>query len=69
MNAIDDDDHQGGCGYPHGGDYAQGANPLVNAPLPDETASGSSVSSSDRESLEEAREEYQEEYEEAYGSD
>ena len=67
MNVADDDDHHGrsdGAGYPQGG-YAQGANPLVNAPLPDETASGSSVSSSDRESLEEAREEY----EEAYGSD
>lgn len=38
----------------------------LNAPLPDETRSGSSVSSSDRESLEEAREEYEEQYEETY---
>lgn len=40
-----------------------------DAPLPDETRSGSSVSSSDRESLEEKREELreaQEEYEEEY---
>ena len=39
-----------------------------DAPLPDETRSGSSVSSSDRESLEERREEreMQEEYEEEY---
>lgn len=34
---------------------------LSSAPLPDETASGSSVSSSDRESVEEAREDYQHE--------
>lgn len=54
------------------------------AALPDETASGHSVSSSDKESVQEAREEYEnadasdkeealeeykEEYEEAYGDD
>ncbi|KAI9672325.1 MAG: hypothetical protein M1817_003347 [Caeruleum heppii] len=60
--------------YPHGG-YAEPAysQPAPNygepAPLPDETASGGSVSSSDREDVEEAREEYEEEVEEAYGSD
>ena len=57
-DAVDDDTNHG-----------SGAAPPTNAPLPEETASGSSISSSDRESLEEARQEYQEEYEEAYGSD
>ena len=38
----------------------------MGGPLPDETASGSSVSSSDREEVEEAREEYEEAYEEVY---
>jgi hypothetical protein len=41
----------------------------MGGPLPNETASGSSVSSSDREEVEEARQEYEEAYEEAYGSD
>ncbi|CAJ2512868.1 Uu.00g009870.m01.CDS01 [Anthostomella pinea] len=49
--------------------YQPAPNPMYAEPLPDETASGSSVSSSDREELEERREELQEaqeEYEEAY---
>lgn len=47
--------------------------PATSAPmqgqLPDETADGSSVSSSDKEDVEEARKAYEEAYEETYGSD
>lgn len=68
-----------GPAYSQGGGYGQGPGynqgqmyqdpamaPGTGQPLPDETASGGSVSSSDRESLEEAREEYEEAYADAY---
>ncbi|OBT83615.1 hypothetical protein VE02_07527 [Pseudogymnoascus sp. 03VT05] len=55
MNALDDDDD-------HNAAPMQGE-------LPNETADGSSVSSSDKEDVEEAREAYEEAYEDTYGSD
>lgn len=54
---TDDDDHHPATSAP------------MQGQLPDETADGSSVSSSDKEDVEEAREAYEEAYEETYGSD
>lgn len=73
--------HSQGDQY-HNGSAVQPAYAHSPAALPDETASGHSVSSSDKESVQEAREEYEnadasdkeealeeykEEYEETYG--
>src|SRR6266511_828297 len=49
-----------GAPPPGGGYYDQSGPPPPAAPLPDETADGSSVSSSDKEDVEEAREDYAE---------
>ena len=61
--AVDSDDEHHGAGhggYTGGGAYApQGQYPPLHEPLPDETADGSSVSSSDKEDVEEAREDYE----------
>jgi len=72
-NALDDsdDEHRGGGGGGGGGygEHPAQQYPPMGGPLPDETRSGSSVSSSDKEDVEEARREYEEAYEETYGSD
>ena len=67
-NLDDDDEHHGGQQY-QSQQYQSQPPGIESGELPDETASGSSVGSSDREEVEEARQEYEEAYEEAYGSD
>lgn len=62
--AVDSDDEHHGAGHggyaAGGGAYVpQGQYPPIQEPLPDETADGSSVSSSDKEDVEEAREDYE----------
>lgn len=60
FTADDDDENHGGSAPQY---------PPMQGDLPDKTADGSSVSSSDKEDVEEAREAHEEAYEETYGSD
>ena len=68
IERSDDDDNHGSQQYQNQ-QYQSQPPGIESGELPDETASGSSVSSSDTEDVEEARQEYEEAYEEAYGSD